>query len=111
MGEFMRRSVASQISDADLEAELQKRRPEFEALVRASWKTSNARAHAALDAALDEVEKTRRHFSRNVEPSVSLLERLFFGIKRVIELDFEGREARSRHRRAATRTCGTWSGG
>ena len=63
MGEFMRRSVASQISDADLEAELQKRRPEFEALFD-ELEASNARAHAALDAALDEVEKTRRHFSR-----------------------------------------------
>ena len=63
IGEFMRRCAASQMSDAELEAELQKRRPELEALLD-ELEASNARAHAALDAGLDEVEKTRRHFSR-----------------------------------------------
>jgi Skp family chaperone for outer membrane proteins len=63
IGEFVRRSVASQMSDAELEAELQKRRPELEALLD-ELEASNARAHAALDAALDEAERTRRHFSR-----------------------------------------------
>jgi uncharacterized membrane-anchored protein YhcB (DUF1043 family) len=63
IGEFMRRCVSSQISDAELEAELEKRRPELEALLD-ELEASNARAHAALDAALEEVEKTRHHFSR-----------------------------------------------
>ena len=63
MGEFMRRCVSSQISDAELEAELEQRRPELEALLD-ELEASNARAHAAMDAALAEVAKTRRHFSR-----------------------------------------------
>ena len=63
IGEFMRRCAASQMSDVELEAELQQRRPELEALLD-ELEASNDRAHAALDAALDEVEKTRRHFSR-----------------------------------------------
>ena len=61
-GVFVRRLVRDQASDAELEAELESRRPELEALLD-ELEASNARAHAALDAALASVEETRRQLS------------------------------------------------
>ncbi len=62
IGEFVRRLVREQVSDAELEAELERRRPEVEALLD-ELEASSERAHAALDAALAAVEETRRHLS------------------------------------------------
>lgn len=71
IGEFVRRLVREQASDAELEAELESRRPELEALLD-ELEASNTRAHHALDAALASVEETRRQlsstWSRHVTP-------------------------------------------
>lgn len=63
IGEFIRRAVREQVSDAEFEAELERRRPDVEALLDA-LEESSTRAHAALDAALASVEETRRQFAR-----------------------------------------------
>lgn len=62
IGEFLRRLVREQAAAAALEAELETRRPEVEALLDA-LEAGNARAHAALDAALLAVEATRRQLA------------------------------------------------
>jgi hypothetical protein len=61
VGEFVRRLVRERVSDAEFEVELERRRPEVEALL-AELEVSSARAHAALDAAIAEAEKTTHHF-------------------------------------------------
>jgi hypothetical protein len=61
IGEFVRRLLRERISDSEFEAELEQRRPEFEALLT-ELELSNARAHTALDEALEEIEKTKRYF-------------------------------------------------
>jgi Ribbon-helix-helix protein, copG family len=63
IGEFVRRLVRDQASDAELQAELERRRPEVEALLD-ELEASSERAHAALDAALAAVEETRRYLSK-----------------------------------------------
>jgi hypothetical protein len=63
VGEFVRRLVRERVSDIELAAEIEGRRCEFEALV-SELENSTTRAHAAWDAALDEAERTRRHFRK-----------------------------------------------
>jgi hypothetical protein len=53
--------LGSRFNAAEFEAELEQRRPEFEELLT-ELELSNARAHAALDEALEEIEKTKRYF-------------------------------------------------
>jgi Ribbon-helix-helix protein, copG family len=61
IGEFVRRLIRERASDSELAAEIEGRRPEFEVLL-SELENSASRAHAALDAALDEAESTRRYF-------------------------------------------------
>lgn len=58
LGEFIRRSVAEQISDAQLEAELERRRPEIEALLD-QIEASHAGAMASVDAAIAAIDAVR----------------------------------------------------
>ena len=60
IGEFIRRLIRERASDTELTAEMEGKRPEFEALL-SELENSASRAHAALDAALNEAECTRRY--------------------------------------------------
>lgn len=63
VGEFMRRSAAGQMSDAELNAELEKRRPELEALLD-ELERSNERTLKALDDAEAALQETLAHFRK-----------------------------------------------
>ena len=69
IGEFVRRLLREHAADAEFQAELAQRQPEFEALLD-QLEASSDRAHAAIDAALEEVERTRRQFRRSGAPRV-----------------------------------------
>lgn len=69
-GEFVRRLLREHAADAEFQAKLAQRRPEFEALLD-QLEASTDRAHAAIDAALAEAERTRQHFARQRAPSVT----------------------------------------
>jgi hypothetical protein len=57
VGEFIRRSVAGHIADLEFEAELEKRRPEFEALLD-ELERSNDRTMRSLDEAEATLKET-----------------------------------------------------
>lgn len=63
VGEFMRRSAAGRMSDGDLEAALERRRPDLELLLD-ELEASSERAHAALDSALSVIESLPQHRNR-----------------------------------------------
>lgn len=63
VGEFVRRSVAGHVSDAEFEAALEARRPEIEALL-GELERSNERALRALDEAEATVQATLDHLRK-----------------------------------------------
>jgi uncharacterized protein (DUF1778 family) len=63
VGEFMRRSAAERMSDADLETALEHRDAELELLLD-ELEASSERAHAALDSALAAFESRPRQRHR-----------------------------------------------
>ena len=63
VGEFIRRSAAGQMSDAELEAELEKRQPEIEALLD-ELERSNEQTLKALDEAEAALQETLAYFKK-----------------------------------------------
>lgn len=63
IGEFVRRSVWERMSDAELEAELEKHRPEIEALLD-ELERRNAQTLKALDEAEAALQETLAYFRK-----------------------------------------------